>query len=409
MGDFMSDSFDVIVAGGGPAGCAAALAAARSGLKTLIIEKNSCLGGMGTAGLVPSWCPVHKEFYSPLVLEIFEASFDALTIQYGDKEEWVPINHENLKIIYEQKLREASCQILLCSSVTDVKGGTGDRTVVVWTGERFVEFGARILIDCTGNASLSKLMGAQLLESKQKQPSTLCFVLANVDDQLYDEAYLHANNPQSPIYKIVKDDNFPNIQHAHFCSKQIARGIVAFNAGYIEDIDVNDGFLVSQGLILGRQMAQEYLSALKKYTKSFDNAVIVSTAAALGVRESYRVMGEYILTLDDYIKRRKFPDAIAKNDYFLDVHSKELNECYLKQNQDLDDEYFKNYQKGEYYEIPLRCLIPKGFQDLLAAGRIISADEYVQGSIRTMPACLATGEAAGIEAAKRLAKKYKII
>ncbi|HHW90350.1 MAG TPA: FAD-dependent oxidoreductase, partial [Clostridiales bacterium] len=194
-----------------------------------------------------------------------------------------------------------------------------------------------------------------------------------------------------------------------FCSKQIARGIVAFNAGYIEDIDVNDGFSVSQGLILGRQMAQEYLSALKKYTKAFDNAVIVSTAAALGVRESYRVMGEYILTLDDYIKRRKFPDAIAKNDYFLDVHSKELNERYLKQNLDIDEDYFKNYQKGEYYEIPLRCLIPKGFQDLLAAGRIISADEYVQGSIRTMPACLAIGEAAGVEAAKRLAKKYKII
>src|SRR5690554_2000126 len=75
-GDFMKNSFDVIVAGGGPAGCAAALAAARSGLKTLIIERNSCLGGMGAAGLVPSWCPVHKELYSPLILEIYEASFN---------------------------------------------------------------------------------------------------------------------------------------------------------------------------------------------------------------------------------------------------------------------------------------------------------------------------------------------
>ena len=84
----------MIVAGGGPAGCAAALAAARSGLKTLIIERNSCLGGMGAAGLVPSWCPVHKELYSSLVLEIYEASFNALTIEYGDKEEWAPINHE---------------------------------------------------------------------------------------------------------------------------------------------------------------------------------------------------------------------------------------------------------------------------------------------------------------------------
>ncbi|NLC16474.1 MAG: FAD-dependent oxidoreductase [Clostridiales bacterium] len=399
----MKNSFDVIVAGGGPAGCAAALAAARSGLKTLIIERNSCLGGMGAAGLVPSWCPVHKELYSPLILEIYEASFNALTIEYGDKEEWAPINHENLKVIYEKKLQDAGCQILLCSSLTDAKGGIGDREVAVWTGEGFVKFGARILIDFTGNALLSRLLGARLLESKHKQPSTLCFVLANVDDRLYDEAYLHANNPQSPIYKIIKDDNFPNIKSAHFCSKQIARGVVAFNAGYIENIDVNDGFSVSQGLILGRKMAQEYLSALKKYTKAFDNAVIISTAAALGIRESYRVMGEYVLSLDDYINRRKFQDAIAKNDYFLDVHSKELNELYLKQNQNNND-YFKNYQRGEYYEIPLRCLIPKGFQDLLVAGRIISADEYVQGSIRAMPACLATGEAAGKEAAKRLGK-----
>ncbi len=397
----MINNFDVIVVGGGPSGCAAALSASRAGAKVLIIEKNSCLGGMGTSGLVPSWCPVHKELFSPLVLEIFEEGYKSLSITYGDKEEWVPINHESLKLIYERKLLEARCKILFCSNFIDVKGITGKRILRVWTGEKFVEFSAKILIDCTGNASLSKMLGATLIHSKQKQPSTLCFVVGNVNDELYDESALHTNNPQSPIYKIISDNNFPNIRHAHFCSKLIAPGIIAFNAGYIEDIDINDGFSISKGLILGRQMVQEYIVALKKYTKAFNNAVIISTASTLGIRESYRVEGEYILTIDDYNKRNKFYDAVVKNDYFLDIHSKELNENYLRKDNNIEN-YFKNYKKGEYYEIPLRCLIPKGFEDFLVAGRIISVDEFVQGSIRTMPACLATGEVAGKEAVNRL-------
>ena len=124
------------------------------------------------------------------------------------------------------------------------------------------------------------------------------------------------------------------------------------------------------------------------------------TGSLMGIRETRRVIGDYVLTLDDYIARRSFPDEICRNNYFIDVHNKEAKSA--QKHEDLSKHFgatIPHYGPGESHGIPYRCLTPKGLANVLVAGRSISCDQPMQGSVRVMPVCLATGEAAGVAAA----------
>ena len=135
---------------------------------------------------------------------------------------------------------------------------------------------------------------------------------------------------------------------------------------------------------------------VKHHPKAYAGSFLVSTGSLLGIRETRRIIGDYILTRDDYIARRSFPDEIARNSYYLDVHlsksEKDMAEPEL-------DKRCARYEPGESHGIPYRCLTPKGLKNVLIAGRCISADRAVQGSTRVMPVCLVMGEAAGLAAA----------
>ena len=146
-------------------------------------------------------------------------------------------------------------------------------------------------------------------------------------------------------------------------------------------------------------MAEQYRMALAEFhPAAFGNAFLVMTGSMMGIRETRRIVGDYILTLEDYVNRRSFPDEICRNSYFIDVHwAKEEGATFAK---------FKDwearcmhYEKGESHGIPYRCLTPRGVRNVLVAGRSISCDRIVQGSVRVMPVCLAMGEAAGLAAA----------
>ena len=139
-------------------------------------------------------------------------------------------------------------------------------------------------------------------------------------------------------------------------------------------------------MIQGRKVALEYLRMLKDYQPQvYGNAVLVKTASLLGIRESRRIEGDYVFTVQDWIDRRSFDDEIGRNAYFIDVHK--------------NGHQPKHYGKGESHGIPYRCLTPKGIKNLLTAGRCISTDEEAIGSLRVMPPALVTGEAAGLAAA----------
>jgi hypothetical protein len=191
----------------------------------------------------------------------------------------------------------------------------------------------------------------------------------------------------------------------HSCSTRIGPRAYGYNFGHVYDVDNTDPENVSRALIHGRKQAEQYRRAFADLHPAFAGAFLAATGSLLGIRETRRITGDYVLSLADYLARRDFPDEICRNAYNIDVHrrgdidaslarkldSKELRDAYEKD--------VKQLGKGESYGVPYRCLTPRTLRNVLVAGRCISTDRQVNGSVRIMACCLTTGEAAGVAAA----------
>lgn len=406
----LDDTWEVIVVGGGPAGCAAAIAAAREGARTLLIEGTGALGGSGTSALVPSWCPFsdkEKIIYRGLAEEIFAASKEGIPHIAPSALDWVPIDAEKLKRVYDRKVEEAGVTVLFHTVLSAVEkcDERSVATLLISNKAGLTALRAGIYIDCTGDGDLAARAGAEFQKgdaSGDLQPATHCFVLTNVDEYAYRNGpVLHPNNPHSPIHAIIASGRYPEIPDTHLCDTLVGPRTVGFNAGHLWEIDNTDPWAVSRALTRGRRMAEAFRRALAEFVpKAFGNAMLVSTGSVVGIRETRRIIGDYTLTLADYLDRRSFEDEICRNAYFIDLHfTKE--EAQRRSRVDVEKR-FTQYGPGESHGIPYRCLIPRDLDNVLLAGRSISCERIVHGSIRVMPVCLAMGEAAGIAAALSL-------
>ncbi len=403
----LDDSWDVIVAGGGPAGCAAAVAAAREGARTLLIEKASALGGMGTLGLVPAWCPFSdgkQLIYRGLAEKVFTASKAGMRHVPQTALDWVAIDPERLKRIYDDLVGEAGVRVLFDSAVAAVDLATSRevRALIVANKAGLSAYRARVYVDCTGDADVCAWAGATYDKGNMLgdlQPATHCFVLSNVD------SYQYANGSRPTLDGALgrlrrQSGKYPRIKDPHLCNNLIGPGTVGFNAGHLWDVDNTDPDSVSRALPEGRRLAEEIRQALAELApQTFANAFLVATGALLGIRETRRVKGDYTLTIKDYLQRRTFADEICRNAYPVDIHcSKKETKSFTKGTTHAMDRY-ERYMPGESHGIPYRCLVPKALKNVLVAGRSISTDRDVQGSTRVMPVCLCMGEAAGVAAA----------
>jgi hypothetical protein len=404
----LDDSWDVIVVGGGPAGCTAAASAAREGARTLLLEASGSLGGMGTSALVPAWTPFsdkEKIIYRGLAEKVFRACSDVPHIK-KDALDWVAIDPERLKRIYDALVTEAGAAVRFHTQLSAVQR-EGDRvdTIVVTNKSGLTAYRAKVFIDCTGDADLSAWAGAPFQKGNEKgeklMPATHCFALANVDEYaLRNGPSMYGGDADSPIRKIVASGRYPLIPDLHCCSNIVGPGVVGFNAGHIWGVDNTSPESTSAALIQGRKMAEQFRAALAEFhPAAFGNAFLVITGAMMGIRETRRITGDYILTLADYIERRSFADEICRNSYFIDVHWAKEEALDIAYSSKDWDARCMHYGKGESHGIPYRCLIPKGLDNVLVAGRSISCEQIVQGSVRVMPVCLAMGEAAGLAAA----------
>lgn len=405
----MDDSWDVIVVGGGPAGCTSAAASAREGARTLLIEATGCLGGMGTSGLVPAWCPFsdqEKVIYKGLAEKVFNEAKKTMAHVGKDDMDWVPIDPERLKRVYDDLVTGSGAHVIfntvLSSVETDGKGNV--ETIIVSNKSGLTAYKAKVYVDCTGDADLSAWAGAEFHKGDDKtsdlQPATHCFVLSNVDEYAYfNGPNLHPGNPESPVYDIVKSGRYPLIADVHFCNNMIGPSTVGFNAGHLWNVDNTDPQSVSEAMISGRKLAASIRDALAEFHPgAFADSYLAATASLMGIRETRRIIGDYYLTVEDYAARKSFEDEICRNSYFIDIHNAKA-EAELTKNNELDiTKRFEHYKKGESHGVPYRCLTPKSLANVLVAGRSISCDRPVQGSVRVMPVCLAMGEAAGIAA-----------
>ncbi|MDR2750436.1 MAG: FAD-dependent oxidoreductase [Clostridiales bacterium] len=405
----LNDSYDVLVAGGGPAGCAAAVAASRSGAKTLLLEASFTLGGMGTIGLVPAWCPFsdkEKIIYRGIAEEVFNKSKSFVAHASEDSLDWVSIDPEALKRIYDDLTVEAGVDVMFGSTVSDVSlsGETLDY-VLVSSKLGLSAFKAKAYVDCTGDADLIAFAGLPFEygddDEHLPQPSSLCFIVSNVDDYCYRNGpQMHMSRRDCPVYDIVKSDKYPMVTDGHSCNNNIGPGTLGFNAGHIFDVDPTDPLSLSKAAMDGRKLAYQFHEGLKEFFPSaFAASFLASTAPAVGIRESRRIIGEYQITLDDYMQRRTFPDEIGRNSYFIDLHNALSERDKILRGEAREDSCWASYGKGESHGIPYRSLVPKGLTNVLVAGKTISCERSVQGSVRVMPPSLVTGQAAGTAAA----------
>ena len=343
----VDDRWDVIVVGGGPGGCAAAISAAREGAKTLLIEAMGQLGGMGTAGMVPAWCPFsdgEKIIYRGLAEKIFEASRKGVPHERKQKMNWVSINPEYLMTVYDQMVTESGARVLFFSRVAAVEKAADETVdaIIVANKSGLVAFKAKVFIDATGDGDLAAWAGASFKrgdDSGVVQSSSLCFSFANVDSYNYNLTgpSLHTSNKNSPVYKAIESGKYPLIDK-HFNSNFIGPDVVQFNAGHLDNVDSTDPWATTQAMMAGRQIAGQYLEAMKDVQpKTFGSAFLVKTASLLGVRDSRRIEGDYTFTVEDWKERRTFEDEIGRNCYYIDVHKPGHKETRYKKGECLEE------------------------------------------------------------------------
>ncbi len=404
--------YDLVVAGGGPSGVAAAVAAGRAGAKVLLVEATGALGGMGTNGLVANWYSLsdgQRVLTRGLFWEIVLALRDAGGIRASvDLENFANrlgggfgYSVEVLKRLLDRMVLDAGVDLLLCTRLieADVDGPRKKVNGVVIhdiEGLRYVP--AKAFIDATGDAVLSDLCGAPYREAGRDTPSimppTLCGLCANIDwarfgdqqkyvEQAVDEGFF--SQPDRHVPGLFRSQESYGIQNAGHLFKMNAVKVRSLTAGHVK----------------GRSLAAEYAAFYRKYAPGCENLELVGTASLMGVRESRSVEGEYQVNYDDFTARRHFDDQIAVYNKAVDIHVYDLTpEEYSR--------YYDSFVKrdrcavGESYGLPYGILVPRGWTNLWASGRCVSADVAVQGAIRDQPACYLLGEAAGLAAVQSI-------
>lgn len=389
----MDKHFDLIVAGGGFAGAAAAISAARQGMNVLLFDINNSLGGAASDCLInpfmPWWTkdPETKEriFLSAGIFEEIRQKLEnknALTNR-------IRFNEEILKIILNRMAVKAGVNLLFHSYLIDAKVDNGKlKSVTVANLSGKQTYTADYFIDATGDGTLCAMCGCEYQLGRENdnlcQPMTLCFRVANVDIEKFNEE----KEAMQKMYLKYKEDGKINCPRENILCFQIpAEGIIHFNTTRIVKRNPVDIFDVTQSEIEAREQAYEIFTMLKENFEAFKNSDLISTAPKIGARESRKIIGEYVLTKEDLLSCTKFDDGIAACNYDIDIHNPE--------GAGTSHYYFPD---GEYYTIPYRCLTPKGLTNTLVAGRCISSTHEAQASYRIMPVCCCLGEAAGVAA-----------
>lgn len=254
---------------------------------------------------------------------------------------------------------------------------------------------AKVFIDCTGDGDLSKLAGAEFRFGEEGtgevMATTLCGIWEGAD-------FSRATGSQTKrLEDAFRDHVFTNIDRHHSGMWKIKEGITGSNCGHIYDIDGTDSDSMTGAMIAARRQLREYRRYYREYVEGYENLELVISASQIGIRETRRILCDYVMTLDDFNARASFEDEIGRYCYPVDIHSgKNTDEGYRK----FATEHANlRYKTGESYGIPYRALTVRSFDNLLVAGRCISTDRYMQSSVRVMPGCYITGQACGAAAA----------
>ena len=417
--------YDVIVAGGGTAGCAAAYILGMSGKKVLIIEKNSFLGGTMTSSLVTpmmktSKNSINNDFLNEFINQM--KRYDA-AITYSDGNiGW--FNPEIAKIVLDEMLNKAKVKVLFNSFVTKVNiSNRNIKSLEINDNMLSVPIETRYVIDSTGNCDIGFLSNCKFLNKKdENQPVNLRFLMSGVDLKLFSKWLLDFDSDRnvttayecdgqihlstaytwdkgskwalSPLFDDAVDKKILKNEDRNYFQVFTIPGMpdtLAFNCPRIyfkENIDVLDVNSTSKALQLGRSSILRLTKFCKMYFPGFKNAYISNIADSLGIRVSRRIKGKYIYTIEDLKNGKRFDNPVVTSDYPVDVHSNKKDSSKLE-------------SVLQEYQLPLEALISDDIDNLYVAGRCLSADFYAQAALRIIPSCMSMG----VGVAKFLVKK----
>ncbi|MDP4134146.1 MAG: FAD-dependent oxidoreductase [Bacillota bacterium] len=388
------ENFDLIVVGGGLTGTAASIAAARQGLKVLLVEQYNCLGGAASNSLVNPFMPYwtrDKETKQKILLSkgIFTEILNELDLMGALSSNRQVFHEEYLKIILNRMVLKAGCKILFHSYLSGADIENEHIKSVTFTNKSgLMTLFADYFIDATGDADLSVLCGCPYHIGRQQdnlcQPMTLCFRVSGVELDKYEAARSFI----SEKYKELQSrGDIKNPREDVLIFPSMIDGVLHFNSTRIVKRNPVDAFDLTAAEIEAREQVLELYEFMRDNIDGFKNSKLLSTAMQIGVRESRMIIGRHVLTGKEIIDCTKFEDSIATGNYDIDIHNPEGSGT---------SHYY--FPSGEYYTIPYRSLQPLGADNLLTAGRCISADHDAQASIRIMPICTCLGEAAGVAA-----------
>jgi hypothetical protein len=399
-------SYDVIVCGGGPAGLVAATAAARNGAKTLLIERYGFVGGMSTSALVTPISEFRhygKQHIGGIPFELMVAAADLGGAEIDRESGNFPVNDEILKLAAQRLLLDSGVTLLYHSWFSDCVTQDGRVThVIVQNKAGRVAYEGTVFIDCTGDADLVRAAGFETIKGDVLQPASLWFQLGGVDTDALEHLFGDAVDAMLPVSAVIRDRlNELNRQGVipifggPWINRFFHDGMVSINL-LREATDASDPEWFTRTECSMRESLHLIIDVLRENFPEFKDCWLAKSGIQTGVRETYHIVGLYELSKDDIVTPKAFPDTIAKGAHVIDIHatdSTEQNDMVIPRQE---------------YNVPLRCLVPRGSVNLVTAGRCLAADGPGFGSVRVMATCMAMGQGAGTAAALSVRHGYSM-
>jgi hypothetical protein len=414
---------DVLVVGGGPAGLAAAVGAASAGATVILAERYGFLGGNATAALVMPLMSFHTSrgrpepdralglmpadhgAGEPAISGVVNTLVSRLVAAGGAlppsaKTGYVvPFDPEIFKLVAIDLLDEAGVHFLFHALATGVLGGAEVEGVIFDTKSGPIVVQARATVDCTGDGDVAALAGASFELGRDPdglvQPMSLMFRMVEFERAAFD-GYQRAHPGQwkgvHGLWDLIRQAaqagelDLPREDILFFGTPH--EGEVAVNSTRVTGVLGTSVWDLTRAEWQARRQMRQLAAFFRRYVPGFEQSYVVQSGVTVGVRETRRIRGEYQLTADDVLEAKKWPDAIARGTYPIDIHSPSGSGTMLRR-----------LPPGEAYDIPLRCLLPQGVEHLVVAGRCISGTHEAHSSYRVMPIAMATGQAAGVCAA----------
>lgn len=416
---------DVLVVGGGPAGVCAAISAARNGADTMLVEQGGFCGGMATRGLVGPFMTCYDAAGENMIIRgIFEEIVDRMVekgfaihpkdVMGGTAfTSWIKIGHdhvtpfeaEGLKVVLDEMLEEAGVKVLYHTSfLSSVVENNIVKAVYVSSKSGVQRINAKVVIDSTGDGDVAVSCGEGYEMGNEElgliQPATMFFHISNVDsDKIEEDIIKNKDNfyrKDGVNYRSLHWRVTEARENGDWTLDRVSIGLFrmpkkdewCINTSRIMGVDSTDNESLTNAEIVGRKQADEIVKFFRKYVPGCSDARLKATASYVGIRESRHIKGVYRLRADDLLNAIVPEDSVFIAANSVDVHGRfgpKSNE-YVPIN-------------GKFYGVPYRSLVPEKTDNLLLAGRCVSADSTAAGAIRVMPPCMAMGQAAGTAAA----------